>query len=68
MLGTNDHLEWSAAPSTKMLGEDLLVELDVYGIVEATGRVARVDPAGTGRRLRIDTTLGASFAPATASP
>jgi riboflavin synthase len=31
------------------------------GIVEATGRVARVDPAGTGRRLRIDTTLGAEL-------
>lgn len=31
------------------------------GIVEATGRVARVDPAGTGRRLRIDTALGAEL-------
>jgi len=30
VLGANDHLKWSAAPSTKMLGEDLLVELDVY--------------------------------------
>lgn len=31
------------------------------GLVEATGRVARVDPAGTGRRLRIDTPLGAEL-------
>jgi len=31
------------------------------GIVEATGRVARVDPAGTGRPLRIDTALGAEL-------
>jgi riboflavin synthase len=31
------------------------------GIVEATGRVARVDPAGAGRRLRIATALGADL-------
>ena len=31
VLGANDHLEWSAAPSTKMLGEDMLIEFDVHG-------------------------------------
>lgn len=31
------------------------------GIVEATGRIARVDPAGSGRRLRIETALGAEL-------
>src|SRR5262249_51956006 len=31
------------------------------GIVEATGRIARVDPAGTGRRLRVETALGAEL-------
>lgn len=31
------------------------------GLVEATGRVARADGAGTGRRLRIDTALGAEL-------
>ncbi|HKV99118.1 MAG TPA: riboflavin synthase [Vicinamibacterales bacterium] len=31
------------------------------GLVEATGRVARVDPAGTGRRLRIDAALAAEL-------
>jgi len=31
------------------------------GIVEATGRIARVDPAGSGRRLRVETALGAEL-------
>ena len=31
------------------------------GIVEATGRIARVDPAGSGRRLRVETVLGAEL-------
>jgi riboflavin synthase len=33
------------------------------GIVEATGRIARVEHAGTGRRLRIDTALAAELSP-----
>lgn len=33
------------------------------GLIEATGTVAAVDPAPTGRRLRIDTTLGAELRP-----
>jgi diaminohydroxyphosphoribosylaminopyrimidine deaminase/5-amino-6-(5-phosphoribosylamino)uracil reductase len=31
VLGAADHLDWAGTPTTKMLGEDLLVELDVYG-------------------------------------
>ncbi len=31
VLGAGDGLPWSAAPRTKMLGEDLLVDIDVHG-------------------------------------
>ncbi|HUL73194.1 MAG TPA: bifunctional diaminohydroxyphosphoribosylaminopyrimidine deaminase/5-amino-6-(5-phosphoribosylamino)uracil reductase RibD [Vicinamibacterales bacterium] len=31
VLGAGDHLEWSAPPTMRTLGDDLLVELDVHG-------------------------------------